>query len=54
VWRTADDFLAARRVTVFTPSGDRTAVGRAYREWHRAVRAALAWARDEAASASTA
>ena len=43
VWRTVDDFLAARTYRVFEP-GDRPE--QAWREWQRAVRAVLAWARD--------
>ncbi len=46
VWGTAEAFLGARRLTVFTPTADRAAVTAAYGGWRRAVRSALAWARD--------
>ena len=46
VWRDADAFLSAREYTVFAP-GEGTAAARVGLEgWRRAVRAALAWARD--------
>jgi glycerol kinase len=43
VWKSAEDFAAARRYTVFQP-GPR--VGASWDEWHRAVRATLSWTRD--------
>jgi glycerol kinase len=48
VWADAHAFLAARHFTVFAPTADRAAVAAAYAGWQRAVRAALAWARDSA------
>ena len=46
VWPSAEAFLHTRRYTRFTP-GDGAAAARAARGgWNRAVRAALAWARD--------
>jgi hypothetical protein len=39
-----DDFLAERTYRVFEP-GDRPEV--AWKEWQRAVRAVLEWARDD-------
>ncbi len=46
VWRSPEHFLGARESTVFRP-GDGAAAARAGRAgWRRAVRAALAWARD--------
>jgi glycerol kinase len=46
VWRSPDEFLAARQFARFTPSRERVAVLRDYEGWKRAVRAALAWAKD--------
>ena len=46
VWDDAGAFLAARRVTVFEPAAARAGVQQALAGWHRAVRAAVAWARD--------
>ncbi|HET6576925.1 MAG TPA: glycerol kinase GlpK [Gemmatimonadales bacterium] len=47
VWKQPEEFLAGRRYRRFRPSADE-AERRARRlEWERAVRAALAWARDE-------
>ena len=46
VWPDADAFLAARRSTVFEPSGDRGHIAAARAGWHRAVRAAVRWAQD--------
>ena len=43
VWRAADEFVAARRYRTFEP-GKMPLV--AWQEWQRAVRAALAWAKD--------
>jgi len=45
VWRQPGEFLAGRRFTRFTPAMDAVERGRRVREWERAVRAALAWAR---------
>jgi glycerol kinase len=45
VWRQPGEFLAGRRFTRFTPAMDAAERGRRVREWERAVRAALAWAR---------
>ncbi len=46
VWRSPDDFLAGRRFTRFEPTmgADERVARRG--EWDRAMRAALAWARD--------
>jgi glycerol kinase len=46
VWRNPDDFLAGRRFTRFEPRTDAAERRRLIREWHRAVEAALAWARS--------
>lgn len=46
VWRDADEFLAARKFTRFSPSPDRARAKAAREGWNRAVRAALSWARD--------
>jgi len=43
VWRSVDDFLAERTYRVFEP-GERP--DKAWREWQRAVRTVLGWARD--------
>jgi len=42
VWKTAEDFRAAERVTVFEPCRQPEA---GWQEWQRAVGASLAWAR---------
>jgi glycerol kinase len=47
VWQTPEEFIATRRFTRFVPRADDGAV-RAMTGWRRAVRAAVAWARDEA------
>ena len=50
IWRDADEFVAPRTFKRFLP-GDRTALAAATSGrsgWQRAVRAALAWARDSA------
>jgi glycerol kinase len=49
VWRNPDDFLAGRRFTRFEPRTDAAERRRLIREWHRAVEAALAWARSPVA-----
>lgn len=46
VWPDADAFLAARRFTRFTPGEGQHDAHEAHHGWRRAVRAALAWARD--------
>jgi glycerol kinase len=46
VWRDADEFLAARKFTRFSPSPDRAPAKTTREGWNRAVRAALSWARD--------
>lgn len=46
VWKSADDFLATRQFTSFAPQMTRETADESLRGWHRAVRAALAWARD--------
>jgi glycerol kinase len=47
VWQTGAEFLASRHFTPFTPSETGSAsAALAYGGWRRAVRAALAWARD--------
>jgi glycerol kinase len=43
VWRSADQFIAARRYQTFEPGRMPLA---AWQEWQRAVRTALAWARE--------
>jgi glycerol kinase len=46
VWKEPGEFLAGRRFTRFTPTMDAAERGKRVGEWARAVRAALAWARD--------
>jgi glycerol kinase len=46
VWKTAEDFLATRHFRRFEPGMRRDRTG--LDGWHRAVRAALSWARDTA------
>jgi glycerol kinase len=46
VWSSGEEFLATRRFTSFAPKLDRASADRAMSGWHRAVRAALSWARD--------
>ncbi|HEX6535882.1 MAG TPA: glycerol kinase GlpK [Gemmatimonadaceae bacterium] len=46
VWGDADAFLATRAFTRFEPGAGATAARAGAAEWSRAVRAALAWARD--------
>jgi glycerol kinase len=46
VWRSPEDFLVSGRVTRFAPTLDAARNEAQYRGWQRAVRAALAWARD--------
>jgi len=47
IWRDAADFLGPRRFTRFEAHGD-AAAREGHVGWRRAVRAALAWARDRA------
>jgi glycerol kinase len=47
VWKDADEFLATRTFTRFTPRMDRAEAKRLMSGWRRAVGAAVAWARDE-------
>ena len=47
VWRTPDEFLAARTFTRFLPQRPSDQVARDYAGWRRSVRAALSWARDD-------
>ena len=51
VWDDADAFLAGRSLRVFEPSPDRGAADAGLAGWRRAVRAAVAWARDDEAGA---
>ncbi len=46
LWRTPEEFIAGRRFTVFEPGMAGEERRRRREEWSRAVRAALAWARD--------
>ncbi len=46
VWRDGAEFLASRTFARFEPGAGRDAAVAAHRGWRRAVRAALAWARD--------
>ena len=46
VWGSAEEFVAARELTRFVPGAGAAEAGRGLAGWHRAVRAALAWARD--------
>ena len=45
LWANGDEFLAGRQFTRFIPSGSGSATA-GYAGWRRAVRGALAWARD--------
>ena len=45
LWANGDEFLAGRQFTRFIPSGSASATA-GYAGWRRAVRGALAWARD--------
>jgi glycerol kinase len=49
VWKNADEFLATRRFTSFTPGMDRGHAAALLRGWQRAVRATISWARDNGA-----
>jgi glycerol kinase len=46
VWTNADAFIGTRSFTSFTPRMDRADAKRLMEGWQRAVRAAVAWARD--------
>jgi len=46
VWPTASAFLSTRRPTVFAPDAARPGLDEARQGWQRAMRAAVAWARD--------
>ena len=46
VWSSPDEFMAARHYDRFDPGAGRSAALDGARGWHRAVRAALHWARD--------
>ena len=46
VWSSATEFRKAQRVSVVTPGRGAADARAAYAGWHRAVRAALGWARD--------
>jgi glycerol kinase len=46
IWKDADEFLATRRFTSFTPRMSRADADCHLRGWRRAVRAAVSWARD--------
>ncbi|MEP6690083.1 MAG: glycerol kinase GlpK [Gemmatimonadaceae bacterium] len=48
VWPSAEDFLAKRKFTRWTPGDGQADAAAATRGWQRAVRAALHWARDPA------
>jgi len=48
VWGSATDFRKAQRVSVVTPGSGAASAQAAYVGWHRAMRAALGWARDTA------
>jgi glycerol kinase len=53
LWKSTEDFLAGRRFTRFEPIMQLSERQSRRQEWHRAVTAALAWARD-GSGASTA
>jgi glycerol kinase len=46
VWKTTEDFLAARARRTFSPAYDAADRSRRVADWRRAVNAALAWARE--------
>jgi glycerol kinase len=46
VWPTAEAFLTAREYHRFTPGDGALSAQQGIKGWHRAVRAAVAWARD--------
>ena len=45
-WSNAAEFASVREAERFTPGQGTTVAGEGFKEWHRAVRATLAWARD--------
>ena len=47
VWTSAEQFLAGRRYARFEPTLSRAEVEQGLAGWHRAVRAAVRWARDD-------
>jgi glycerol kinase len=47
VWSNAEEFISTRRFTSFEPRMDRSVSDGLMSGWHRAVRAAVSWARDE-------
>ena len=49
VWPSADEFLAARRYSRFAPGEGSAAAQASLAGWHRAVRAAVSWAREAGA-----
>jgi glycerol kinase len=51
VWASANEFRRAQRVSVITPGSGAADAKAAYAGWHRAVRAALVWARDSSGPA---
>ncbi len=48
VWKNVDDFLTTRRSRSFAPHMNRDQATMLMNGWHRAVRCAIAWARDAA------
>ncbi len=48
VWRDASGFLSTHEFARFQPGDGRAEARQALGGWHRAVRAALSWARDRA------
>jgi glycerol kinase len=46
LWRSTEDFLSGRKFTRFQPRMEREERERHLAGWHRAVSAALAWARS--------
>ncbi|MDQ6612490.1 MAG: glycerol kinase GlpK [Gemmatimonadota bacterium] len=48
VWNDADAFISARRFRRFMPGSGQAAAREGHAGWRRAVRSALAWARDQA------
>jgi glycerol kinase len=48
VWKSADEFVATRSFTSFSPTMERRNRDRLTSGWRRAVRAAISWAHDDA------
>lgn len=46
LWASGDDFIHSRTFDQFTPGAGRSRAADGMHGWHRAVRAALSWARD--------